>query len=365
METFATVANALADFAPDKLSEDYDNTGLLIGDPIQEVSKVLLAYEITEDIIQEALKERCELIVTHHPLIFKPLRNLTEQTNEQKLITSLIRHRLGHIAVHTNADNIIYGVNKALAARLGIRQFKILKPGKDPLYALVVFVPDEAFDRVESAVFGAGAGHIGNYSHCGYSISGYGSFLPLENAKPAIGQINYLERVSERRLEVIVPGRRLRAVLTAMFQSHPYEEVAHFIIPLKNTDPESGAGGIGWLPEPMKYHDFVNFLKNVFNTKFIRSSIHHPNIVQKVAFCGGSGAFLIQTAKDQGADVFLTGDLKYHEYFLADKSFGVLDVGHYETEITILNEFAEFLKKRFPTFTIRISEVITNPIITL
>ena len=362
MNTSATIAKALAEFAPDMLSEDYDNTGLIIGNPNQEVSKVLLAYEITEEVIKEALEEECQLIITHHPLIFKSVKKLTDQSADQKLIASLISNNLGHIALHTNADNVLNGVNKALADRLGVENYRILKPGKDKLYSLVVFIPDEAFDRVEAAIFDAGAGRIGNYSHCGYVISGTGSFMPLENANPAIGQINRIERVSERRLEVIVPGRKLRAVLSAIWQTHPYEEVAHFINPLHNVDPESGSGGIGTLPKPMKYQEFVQFVKDVLKSDVMRSSKHHPHTVQKVAFCGGAGAFLITVAKEQGADVFITGDVKYHDFFNADNTFGILDAGHCETEWMILNEFAAFLRKKFHTFAVQISNVNTNPI---
>ncbi|MFN3952684.1 MAG: Nif3-like dinuclear metal center hexameric protein [Thermaurantimonas sp.] len=362
METCASIAAALADFAPDMLSEDYDNTGLLIGSPLQRVSKVLLAYEITEEVVREAVHEGCQLIITHHPLIFKSMKKLTEQSPEEKLIASLIRHNIGHIALHTNADNIPTGVNKALANQLGIQNFKILKPGKDKLYSLVVFIPDEAFDRVEAAIFDAGAGRIGNYSHCGYALSGTGSFLPLENASPAIGRIHQLERVSERRLEVIVPGRRLRTVLSAMLKAHPYEEVAHFIQPLQNTDPESGSGGIGYLSKPMNYLEFVQMAKNALKANLIRASNQHPDTVQKVAFCGGAGAFLIPYAKEQGADVFISGDIKYHDFFMADSSFGILDAGHCETEWMILNEIADYLNKKFHTFAVRISNVQTNPI---
>ncbi len=362
METFASIAAALSEFAPDMLSEEYDNTGLLVGNPSQLVSKILLAYEITEEVVKEALYEGCQLIITHHPLIFKSLKKLTEQSPEEKLIASLIRHNIGHIALHTNADNILTGVNKALANRLGIENFKILKPGKDKLYSLVVFIPDEAFERVEAAVFEAGAGRIGNYSHCGYALSGTGSFIPLENANPAIGRIHQLERVSERRLEVIVPGRRLRTVLSAMLQAHPYEEVAHFIHPLQNTDPESGSGGIGNLPKPMNYLEFVQMVKNVLKADVIRASKLHPDTVQRVAFCGGAGAFLIPYAKEQGAEVFISGDIKYHDFFRADPSFGILDAGHCETEWMILNEIADFLNKKFHTFAIQISNVQTNPV---
>ncbi|GCD77679.1 GTP cyclohydrolase 1 type 2 [Thermaurantimonas aggregans] len=365
METVGNIAKYLETFATNDLSEDYDNTGLLIGDPGQEVKNALIAFEITHEVIQEALSFDCQLIITHHPLIFKPLKKINRQIEDQRLVADLIRHGISHIALHTNADNIVHGVNKQLAKKLGLQDFKILKPGKDRLYSVVVFIPEEAFKRVEAAMFEAGAGHIGNYSHCGYSLSGTGSFLPLENAKPAIGEIHRLERVNERRLEVIVPGRKLRQVIAAMLEAHPYEEVAHFVIPLQNIDPESGAGGIGQLPEPMDYEDFAHVVKQALGLEFIRSSKQHPAVVKKVAFCGGSGAFLIPDARKSGADVFITGDVKYHDFFLADSSFGIIDAGHYETEIMIINEFAEFLKKKFNTFAVQISNVKTNPIITL
>ncbi|MFN4298431.1 MAG: Nif3-like dinuclear metal center hexameric protein [Thermaurantimonas sp.] len=365
METLENIAKYLETLASNHLSEEYDNTGLLIGDPSQEVKNALIAFEITDEVIQEAINNDCQLIITHHPLIFKPLKKISRQVADQRLVADLIRHGISHIALHTNADNIVNGVNKQLAKKLGLQDFKILKPGKDRLYSVVVFIPDDAFERVEAAMFEAGAGNIGNYSHCGYSLSGTGSFLPLENAKPAIGEKHRLERVNERRLEVIVPGRRLKQVITSMLEAHPYEEVAHFIIPLQNVDPESGAGGIGLLPEPMEYEAFVYFVKHALGLNFIRSSKQHPPVVKKVAFCGGSGAFLIPDARKIGADVFITGDVKYHDFFLADGSFGILDAGHYETELMIINEFAEFLKKKFNTFAVRISNVKTNPIITL
>lgn len=365
METVGAIAKYLEAFATNELSEEYDNTGLLIGDPSQLVEKVLIAFEITEEVVEEAIDNQCQLIVTHHPLIFKPLKRINPQSTEQRLIADLIRHGIAHIALHTNADNILHGVNKQLALKLGLGEYKILKPGKDRLYSVVVFIPIDAFEQVEAAMFDAGAGNIGNYSHCGYSLSGTGSFLPLENARPAIGQIHRLERVNEKRLEVIVPGRKLRQVLSAMLQAHPYEEVAHFVIPLQNVDPESGSGGIGLLPEPLEYEAFVKFVKQALELDFIRSSKQHPKIVKKVAFCGGAGAFLIPEARKQGADVFITGDVKYHDFFLADSTLGIMDAGHYETEVMIIKEFAEFLKKKFNTFAVRISNVKTNPIITL
>ncbi|GCD80284.1 Nif3-like dinuclear metal center hexameric protein [Schleiferia thermophila] len=365
MEKLKNILASLSTHIPDSMSESYDNTGLLIGSDDMEVHKVLVAYEITNEVIDEAISLGCQVILTHHPLIFKPLKKITGQNEVQRMVKRMIKSGLAHIAVHTNVDNIVSGLNKSLSDQIGLTNFRILKSGKDRLFSLVVFVPKGDFEKVEQSIFKAGAGHIGKYSHCGYSVDGKGSFLPLEGSNPAIGQLGQLERVDEKRLEVIVPGRKLTSVLSAMKKAHPYEEVAHFIIPLENVDPESGSGGLGELSQAMDFDDFIVHLKSVLNLKSIKISVKHPEKIQKVAICGGSGSFLIQEAKASGADVFITADVKYHDFFEADDSFGIIDPGHYESEIMIVNEFAKFLEKNFHTFAVLLSKVNTNPAITI
>lgn len=353
--------------APPAWQESYDNAGLQVGDPAQHITGATLALDCTEAVVAEAVRRGHNLVVCHHPVVFRPLKSLTGRTEPERILLAAIRAGVAIYATHTNLDHVAHGVNAEFARRLGLLHPKILAPKADgALRQLVTFVPGaEAREAVLAALHAAGAGQIGAYRECSFRAEGTGRFRPTEVATPTIGQAGGpREEVAEERLEVVFPAPAQAAVLAALRRAHPYEEVAYYLTRLDNEHPDVGAGMVGELPEPLAPAAFLAHLKAALHLPLIKHTAPPADgrLIRRVALCGGAGAFLIGAARGAGADAFVTGDLKYHEYFQADGRLLLCDVGHYESEVATSELLRVALQREFPTFAAQLTEVVTNPV---
>jgi dinuclear metal center YbgI/SA1388 family protein len=358
----AEVIDCLEYLAPRSSQESYDNSGLLLGDRNAEVRGVLITLDCTEEVVEEAVKTGCNLIIAHHPVIFKGLKSITGANYVERTVLACIKNDIALYAIHTNLDNYRFGVNYEIANRIGLKDLKVLAPKSGTLYKLSVFVPAEHHESVSAAIFAAGAGTIGNYAECQFFTEGTGTFKPLAGADPFSGKVDELSKDKELKAEYLVSSHRLKSVLKAMEKAHPYEEVAHDIVPLANKDQTEGSGMVGELRSEMDEVEFLSHLKQVFKCGAIRHTVLSGKKIRRVAFCGGSGSFLLNNAKSVGADVYITGDFKYHEFFDAEGDILIADIGHYESEQFTSHLIADILKKKFTTFAVRLTEINTNPI---
>ena len=350
------------EIAPGKLQEDYDNSGLLIGDVNNEISKALISLDVTTDVINEAISNNCNLIIAHHPLIFKPIKKLTGANLTERLVVKAIKNDIAIYAIHTNLDNISNGVNDILAKKLNIKNTRILSPSASKLNKIVCFCPAQHAEKVRNAMFDAGAGHIGNYDNCSFALEGKGSFRALDNSKPFVGKKGELHQEEEIRIETVVPDFKVNSVVKNMIKVHPYEEVAYDIYALENQSHLTGAGMIGELDEEIGIKDFLIKVKQILKSQYLRHNKLLDKKVKKIAICGGSGSFLINRAHAAGADIFITGDIKYHEFFEHEDEMTIVDAGHYETEQFTKELISSFLIEKFPNFAVQISETKTNPV---
>lgn len=357
-----SITTHFQEIAPSALKESYDNVGLLIGNPDEDISSALICLDVTDEVMDEAVKHGCDLIISHHPLIFGGLSKITGRNAAERLVVRAIRENIAVYAVHTNLDNMLNGVNAMLCKKLGLSNTGILQALEGKLNKLVTFCPGDHADKVREALFNAGGGHIGNYDSCSYNLEGYGTFRGGENTNPFVGEKGKLHRENETRIEVIFPEYLRSKLLAALRQSHPYEEVAFDIYPLMNVFEQAGAGMIGVLDQEMGEEEFMLHVKNILGTKVIRHSALTGRRVRSVAVCGGSGAFLIGKAMAAGADVFITADMKYHQFFDADGRMLIADAGHYETEQFTKELLYNVLNEKFPTFALRISHCNTNAV---
>ncbi len=356
------VVDYLESIAPKPYQESYDNSGLITGLPSQEVTGILVTLDCVEAVVQEAIDQNCNLIIAHHPIVFRGLKKLTGANYVERTIIKAIKSDIAIYAIHTNLDNVHMGVNRKIAEKLGLIDVKILSPKADILTKLVTFIPTENASSVLEALYKAGAGDIGNYSHCSFSTEGTGTFRPNEAAKPTIGQAGRVESVKEVRAEVVFPSFKESQILTALRKAHPYEEVAYYLTRLLNENQEVGSGMIGKLEKPMEPMEFLRRLKISMNLSVVRHTSPLQNPVEKVAICGGAGSFLLSKAIQAGAQAFITADFKYHEFFDADNRIIIADIGHYESEVFTKELLKEVLIKKFPTFAINFSRTVTNPI---
>jgi dinuclear metal center YbgI/SA1388 family protein len=356
------VADFLSAWAPPIYAESYDNPGLLVGDPQAVVTGVLVSLDCTEAVVRDALSKGCNMVVSHHPIVFKGLKRLTGASYVERTVMLALREGVALYAIHTNLDHIHTGVNHRLANELGLEQVRILRPKTDALRKLTFFVPPAAAEAVRQAVYAAGAGRIGHYADCSFNTYGVGTFTPTEGANPTEGQVGVPSTVQEVRVEVLVEAHAETGVLHAMRQAHPYEEVAFYLSPLLNAHQQLGAGMVGKLARPMSEQDFLEHLKRITGCGAVRHTAFRQMDVQTVAFCGGSGSFLLGDAMRAGADVYVSADFKYHEFFDAEGRILIADVGHYESEQFTINLIAEKLAENFSTFATRFTKVNTNPI---
>ena len=356
------ITSTLEHLAPLSYQESYDNAGLQVGDPGLEVTGVLITLDVTEEVLAEAEKLGFNLVVSHHPVIFGGLKSITGKSATERIISSAIRKEIAIYSAHTNLDAVAGGVNSAMADRLGLIRQQILAPMEGSLRKLVVFVPPEHLDQVRNAIFDAGAGVIGDYDRCSFNLEGKGTFRGSEGTDPFVGTPGEMHQEPEVRVETIVPAHLSGRVIKAMIGAHPYEEVAYDLYPLENRHWQAGMGMVGELEHPMDEEVFMGFVKDRFNAGMIRHSALLGKPVRKVALCGGAGSFLLGRAIAAKADVFVTGDFKYHQFFEADGQLVLMDIGHFESEQFTRELIYDLLTKKFPKFAVRLSGTDTNPI---
>jgi len=356
------IVNFFEQLAPLSYQESYDNSGLIIGDKQMEVKSVLLSLDVTPDIVKEAIQIGANVIVTHHPIIFSGLKKITGSNYIEQSVILAIKNDIAIYAAHTNFDSVKNGVNIAIANKLGIKNPQILQPLANELVKLVTFVPKDHAEKVRLAIFDAGAGHIGNYDSCSYNVDGFGTFRGNDSTNPFVGEKGKIHQEPEVRLETIMPKSIQGKVLDALFTSHPYEEVAYDLYPLSNRYNEVGLGMVGDMESAMTPIDFLRFVKSSFNAGCVRYTALSSKNIQRVAFCGGSGASFLKAAMAAMADAFITGDFKYHQFFDAEGKILIVDIGHYESEQFTIDLFYDYLSKKFPNFAVLKSKITTNPI---
>jgi dinuclear metal center YbgI/SA1388 family protein len=347
---------------PLSIQESYDNSGLLIGNPEEKIRKVLVCIDVTSEVIDEAITKKCNLIISHHPLIFFGIKKLVYTSDNENPVVKAIKNNIAVYAAHTNLDNGQNGINKILADKLKLINTKPLLPQKNLLRKLVTFCPIKSAESVRIAIFEAGAGHIGNYDCCSYNVEGFGTFRGNDDTNPYVGKTGELHHENEVRIETIYPVFIEKNVIKALLTSHPYEEVAYDIYNLNNTYNFVGSGIIGELEKEEVDIDFLKRVKKTLNVTYAKHTTLHGKKIKKIAICGGSGSFLIENALCQNADIFISADLTYHDYFVPSEKMILADFGHYETELLAKELLFSLLTKNFSTFAVLISEINTNPV---
>ena len=356
------ITTFLESIAPLSYQEDYDNAGLIVGDRNKEISAALISLDCTEAVVDEAIEKGCGLIISHHPIVFRGLKKFNGNNYVERVVIKAIRNDIAIYAIHTNFDNVLHGVNAKIADKLGLKACEILAPKTGLLKKLVTFCPIDHADKVRSALFGAGAGGIGNYSDCSYNLEGFGTFKAGDQTNAYVGEKGVLHKEPEVRIETIYPVQIDRQVLRALFETHPYEEVAYDLYPLTNSFDHVGSGMIGILDNEAEELTFLQNVKKGLNTKVIRYTTLRGKAVRRVAVCGGAGGFLLQDAIRAGADVFITADYKYHEFFDADEKIVIADVGHFESDQFTQELLFEIIQKKFANFALHLTGKNTNPI---
>lgn len=365
------IISALEEFAPLSLQENYDNAGLITGNREMEVSEAMLCLDATEEVIDEAIQTKCNLVIAHHPIVFSGLKKITGANYVERTIIKAIKNDIAIYAAHTNLDNVQQGVNKKICEKLQLKNKRVLSPVKGKLMKLFTFAPTDQSEKVREALFAAGAGTIGNYDECSFNSEGYGTFRGNDETNPFVGEKGIQHKEEETKIEVIFPSWLQHKIISALKENHPYEEVAYDVVALSNEWTTTGAGMIGELEQSMTTNDFLSFLKEKMNVKVVRhtqltarpdKSGTHDSRLTTIAVCGGAGSFLLKDAIAAGANVFVTADFKYHQFFDAENKIMICDIGHYESEQFTPEIFSEVLRRKFPTFATRFTSVNTNPI---
>ncbi len=356
------ITNAIEEIAPLSYAEDFDNVGLLIGNYDTKVSGILVTLDTLEIVVDEAIENNCNLIVSFHPIIFSGLKKITGNSYVERVVLKAIKHDIAIYAIHTALDNSIKGVSAKMAEVLGLRNTKILLPKTGLIKKLTTYAPQQEAEKVREALHNAGAGNIGNYSDCSFNTKGLGTYRGNEDSNPTIGKKGELHTESETMISVVFEKHLEQKIVKALHKYHPYEEVAYDIVTTDNVHQHIGMGMIGELTNELSEKDFFYRLKEQFNLKCIRHSKLLGNSIKKVAVLGGSGSFAIDAAKRSGADVYISADFKYHEFYRAENELILADIGHYESEQFTKNLLADHLTKKFRNFAIILSKSITNPI---
>ena len=356
------IIDFLEELAPPSLQESYDNSGLIVGNGNEEINKAIICLDAIETIVDEAIEKGAQLIIAHHPIVFSGLKKLNGKNYVERTIIKAIQNNIAIYAIHTNLDNVEHGVNQKISDKIGLTNTKILAPKSNILTKLQTFAPKENAAQVLEALFAAGAGKIGHYSETSFSYNGIGTFKGDETTNAYIGKPGIRESVEETKIEVLLENHLQNKVLQALIKAHPYEEVAYDLIPINNVHQNIGSGMIGELEKPMKTTVFLKLLQEVFQVKSIKHTALIKHEIKTVALCGGSGSFLLNKAKSQKADIFITSDFKYHEFFDADNQIIIADIGHYETEQYTSELLIENLNKKFRNFAFLLTELNTNPV---
>ena len=354
------ITNILTQWASPTLQESYDNVGLITGNNDWACTGVLCTLDVTEQVVDECIALGYNIIVAHHPIIFKGLKKINGNSYVEKIIIKAIKHDIAIYAIHTNLDNVLPGVNSAIANKLGLLNLEVLVPKQHILQKIYTYIPEHAVEKVKTALFAKGAGTLGNYSQCSFSTIGTGTFMGNASSKPVIGKPNVMSTVPEVKVEIIYPNWLQYEVICALKAAHPYEEVAYEIISTHNVYNHVGSGAIGNLSKPVSEKVFFGQLKAAFNTKVIRHSVFLDKKIQKVAICGGSGSAFIHNAMAAQADVYITADVKYHEFFEANNQIIIADIGHWESEQYTTQLIFTHLRQNFPNFAIQKARVKTN-----
>ncbi|MFA9290243.1 MAG: Nif3-like dinuclear metal center hexameric protein [Solirubrobacteraceae bacterium] len=361
--TVSTITNYLEELANLKLAENFDNVGLLIGSLNASITGVLITLDVTEEVIDEAIKNNLNLIITYHPIIFKGLKTLKSDDDDvQRIAHKSILNNINIYAIHTNLDNIFKGVNYQIGKKLKLKNYKILIPKGSSLLKLTTYVPINYLEKVKDALFNAGAGELGDYKNCSFNVKGMGSFKPLEGSTPFLGEINTTHFEEGFELTMVLTTYKEKNVIAALLANHPYEEIAYQITELKNLNKYEGSGGMGELEYELTELEFLKNLKYIFNNQSIRHSKLLNKKIKKIAFIGGSGSFGMKEAISLKADVFITADLKYHQFFEADNKILLIDIGHFESEQFTKELLKDYLKEKFNKFAILESKINTNPV---
>ena len=344
------------------LQEDYDNAGLITGNAGWDCTGVIISLDATEEVVKEAIEKKCNLIIAHHPIIFKGLKKITGKNYVEQTIITAIKNDIAIYAIHTNLDNVMDGVNGKIADLLGLVNRSILAPKTNLLQKLAVLVPVNEKGKLQEALFAAGAGNIGNYTECSFTTEGMGSFKAGAATNPFVGNIGERHFEAEAKLEVIFPVWMQNEVVKAMKAAHPYEEVAYDIYSLANTYLQTGSGLAGELEAAVSEMEMLQELQTIFKIPIIKHSLLLGKPVKKLAICGGAGSFLTVAAIAAGADMFITGDIKYHEFFDAERKMVLADIGHYESEQFTIDLLFDLLSIKFPNFAVLKTGVNTNPV---
>ena len=362
MITIKDITNSIEELAPLHYAEGFDNVGLLVGDYKTEVSGVLVTLDTLENVVDEAIEKKCNLIVSFHPIVFSGLKKINGNNYVERVMIKAIKHDIAIYSMHTALDNSINGVNAKICDVLGLKNKHILIPQKNTIKKLLTYVPIENAERLRKAMFAKGAGKIGKYDNCSFNVEGFGTYRGGEDSNPTIGTKGVLHTEKEIIIGVIFEKHLEGEILKAMFDNHPYEEVAYEITTIENKHQQIGMGMIAEFEQEMQEMDFLNFVKNTLHTNCIRHSKLTGKPIKKVAVLGGSGSFAIENAKNSGADAFISADFKYHEFYKAENQILITDVGHYESEQFTKNLLVDYLTKKFTNFAIILSDKITNPI---
>jgi len=358
----AEIISFLESLAHPSLQEHYDNSGLITGNAGWECKGIICSLDSTEDVIKEAVEKKCNLVIAHHPIIFGGLKKINGKNYVEKTIITAIKNDIAIYAIHTNLDNVMHGVSGRMAEKLGLQNCSIILPKESTLKKLFVFVPADKSMEVRNAIFKAGGGHVGNYSECSFNTDGTGTFKAGSGSDPYVGNIGEHHQEKETKIEVIFPAFLEDKIVSATMAAHPYEEVAYDVVNLGNSNSNMGAGIIGELAEPMEERPFLNHVKSIFGLKVVRHTALLSKQVKRVALCGGAGSFLISSTLRSGADVYITADIKYHEFFDANGRILIADIGHYESEQFTIDLLQEILEQKFPTFAVLKTRVMTNPV---
>lgn len=356
------IISHLEKVAPLQFQETYDNSGLITGNRKMKITGILITLDCIESVVEEAIANNCNLIVAHHPIIFSGLKKINGNNYVERVIIKAIKNDIAIYAIHTNLDNVAHGVNSKLCEKLGLLNCRILSPKRDLLRKFVTYCPIDSAEKVRQALWNAGMGKIGNYDEVSFNSSGIGTYRGNDNSNPAIGEKGKLMREPEERIEMIYAVHQEAALLEALRSSHPYEEIAYELIPIENAWKNVGSGMIGELEKPIPITEFLKKAKLALNAAVIRHTPLLGKLVSKVAVCGGSGSFLLGDAISAGADVFVSSDFKYHQFFDADGKIVFADVGHFESEQFTIDLLYDILTQKFPTFAIRKTDINSNPI---
>jgi dinuclear metal center YbgI/SA1388 family protein len=358
----AQLTTYLETIAPLAYQEDYDNAGLIVGNPDQDVQQVLISLDCVEAVVDEAIATNCQVIISHHPIVFKGLKKFNGRSYVERVVEKAIRNNIALYAIHTNLDSVLVGVNAKICEILGLENTHILSPKQGLLKKLVTYAPASHAEQIRNALFHAGAGNIGNYSDCSFSAAGSGTFKGNADSDPYVGEPGVRHTEEEARIETVYPSNLESKILMALILAHPYEEVAYDLFTLTNQHQQVGSGMVGELDQPMDAEEFLYHLKDKMHVQVIRHTVFTGKQIKKVAVCGGSGGFLLKHAISAGADIFITADYKYHEFFDAEGKIIIADIGHFESEQFTQQLLHDLIRQKFVDLPLRLTSVNTNPV---